>query len=189
MDRFGACSPCPTNGTICENDALTLAPNYYWRWLNETQQNQYQTFVKNIVVEGPSYDFAHSKFIGSLPIAHRCIRKNACLGRLKSECSEGYTGLLCSQCERSHYLRINECEKCPTKLRTVFLVVGVVVAFILIITAVIWGDSRKAGHNRTWADVILSRFKIVISFYQVIMGVFSALTRVEWPASIVVMTK
>ena len=189
MDRFGACSPCPTNGTICEKDALTLAPGYYWRWLNKNEQNEYQRFVENIVVEGPSYHLAHSKFTGSLPIAHRCIRQNACLGRLKSECSEGYTGLLCSQCKSSHYLRMNTCERCPTKLRTVFVIVGVVLAFILIIIAVIWGDSRKAGQNRTWADVILSRFKIVISFYQVIMGVFSALTRVEWPASIVVMTK
>ena len=168
-----------------------LAPNYYWNWGNDSQElANYRNFVANIAVEGPSYDPAYSNFTGSLPVALRCIRDNACAGGLKSECEEGYTGLLCSQCDRTHYLRMNSCEKCPTKARAALQAVGIILAFVLVIIAVIWGDSKRAGQTeRTWADVILSGFKIVISFYQVIMGVFSALSRVRWPASVILMTR
>ena len=190
MDRFGPCNPCPTEGIVCTNGTAILAPNYYWSWVNDTQEADYRNFVENIAVEGPSYDPVYSKFNGSLPAVHRCIREKACLGGLKSECKEGYTGLLCSQCDHTHYLRMNVCEKCPTKARAAVQVVCMIIAFILVMIAIIWGDSKRAGQTeRTWADVILSGFKIVISFYQVIMGVFSALARVKWPASIVVMTR
>ena len=168
-----------------------LAPNYYWSWENDRQKTIYSKFVANILVVGSnSYDPAHSKFNGSLPHRLRCTRDNACAGGLNSTCNEGYTGLLCSQCDRTHYLRMNSCEKCPTKAMAALQVVIIIVVFVLVIIAIIWGDSKRAGQTeRTWADVILSVFKIVISFYQVMMGVFSALSRVKWPASIVVMTR
>lgn len=72
-------------------------------------------------------------------------------------------------------LRMNTCAKCPSRVRAVLQVIGVIVIFLLVLLAVFWGDKKKADHNRTWADVILSRFKIIVSFYQVIIAVFSAL--------------
>ena len=42
----------------------------------------------------------------------------------------------------------------------------------------IWNRPRYG--NRTFADVIVSCFKIVIGFYQVISGIFTALARVKW---------
>ena len=46
---------------------------------------------------------------------------------------------------------------------------------------VLWGDSKRAENNRTVADVVMSCFKIVLGFYQVIAGIFSALAKVQWP--------
>ena len=54
---------------------------------------------------------------------------------------------------------------------------------------VLWGDSKKTENNRTAADIIMSCFKIVIGFYLVISGVFSALTRVHWPVTLIAMKK
>ena len=50
---------------------------------------------------------------------------------------------------------------------------------------VLWGDSKRADNNRTVADVIMSCFKIVIGFYQVIAGIFSALAKVQWPVALI----
>ena len=47
--------------------------------------------------------------------------------------------------------------------------------FVAVFLMVLWGDSRRADNNRTVADVVMSCFKIVIGFYQVIAGIFSAL--------------
>ena len=52
-----------------------------------------------------------------------------------------------------------------------------------------WGDSKRTENNRTVADVIMSCFKIVVGFYQVIAGIFSALTRVQWPVTLISMEK
>ena len=50
---------------------------------------------------------------------------------------------------------------------------------------VLWGDSQRLENNRTVADIIMSCFKIVIEFYQVIADVFSALARVQWPVALI----
>ena len=157
--------------------------------MNKSQESDYSKFVDNILTKEPSYDALYSKFHGSLPVAHKCFREDACLGGLKSNCTESYKGLLCNECEDKHFLRMNTCIKCPTKVKAILKVAGVMLCFILVLVAVVWGDSKRAGHNRTWADVILSRFKIIVSFYQVIIGVFSALSRVQWPVSVLTLTK
>ena len=45
----------------------------------------------------------------------------------------------------------------------------VIVLFILVLLAIMWGDKKKVDseRGRTIADKILSCFKIVIGFYQV----------------------
>ena len=50
---------------------------------------------------------------------------------------------------------------------------------------VLWGDSRHVENNRTVADVVMSCFKIVTGFYQVIAGIFSALAKVQWPVILI----
>ena len=54
---------------------------------------------------------------------------------------------------------------------------------------VLWGDSKQTENDRTIADIIMSCFKIVVGFYQVIAGIFSALARVRWPIALISMEK
>jgi len=54
---------------------------------------------------------------------------------------------------------------------------------------VLWGDSKHTDNDRTVADVIMSCFKIVLGFHQVIAGIFSALARVRWPITLITMQK
>ena len=61
--------------------------------------------------------------------------------------------------------------------------------FVVVFLMVLWGDSKQAENDRTIADIIMSCFKIVIGFYQVIAGIFSALARVRWPVALISMEK
>ena len=61
----------------------------------------------------------------------------------------------------------------------------VIALFVAVFLMVLWGDSKRAEDNRTVADVIMSCFKIVIGFYQVIAGIFSALAKVQWPVILI----
>ncbi|XP_020604989.1 uncharacterized protein LOC110043830 [Orbicella faveolata] len=66
---------------------------------------------------------------------------------------------------------------------------GVVILFLAVFMMVLWGDSKHTDNDRTVADVIMSCFKIVLGFHQVIAGIFSALARVRWPITLITMEK
>lgn len=51
----------------------------------------------------------------------------------------------------------------------------------------IWNRPRYG--NQTFADVIVSCFKIVFGFYQVISDIFTALARVKWQVTLIPMEK
>ena len=59
--------------------------------------------------------------------------------------------------------------------------------FVVVFLMVPWGDSKKTEDDRTVADVIMSCFKIVTGFFQVVVGIFSALARVQWPVALISM--
>ena len=66
---------------------------------------------------------------------------------------------------------------------------GVIALFVVVFMMVLWGDSKATENNRTIADVIMSCFKIVIGFYQVVSGIFSALARAHWPVALISMER
>jgi len=66
---------------------------------------------------------------------------------------------------------------------------GVVILFLAVFMMVLWGDSKHTDNDRTVADIIMSCFKIVLGFHQVIAGIFSALARVRWPITLITMEK
>ena len=189
LDRFGPCSTCPVHGINCANDTAILAPNYYWKWKNETDKEFYKRFVENIHILGPLYNKRFSRFTGSLPKPLKCPYAASCKGGIDSECHEGYQGNLCASCTNYHYLRFNTCMKCPSLTITIISSIGVIIIFIVVLLMVLWGDSKASGNSRTVADVIMSCFKIVIGFYQVIAGIFSALVRVQWPVALISIEK
>ena len=189
MDRFGACSACPTYGFVCENDTAILAPNYFWKWSDQTLKKRYESFVNNIHSFGPEYNDNFSTFTASLPKVIKCIHANSCRGGIDSECQKGYTGILCASCTIGFYLRFNNCLKCPQSTVTIISSILLIVVFVAVFLMVLWGDSKQTENDRTIADIIMSCFKIVIGFYQVIAGIFSALGRVRWPIALISMEK
>ena len=187
MDRFGPCSMCPVRGINCVNDTAILAPNYYWKWANESSKDFYKQFVKNIHCFGPDYNEKLSRFTMSLPKPVKCPYVDSCKGGIDSKCQEGYKGNLCATCTNGYYLRFNTCLKCSRLSLTIISFLVVIALFVVVFLMVVWGDSKHTEDDRTVADVIMSCFKIVIGFYQVIAGIFSALTRVKWPVALISM--
>ena len=189
MDRFGPCSMCPARGISCVNDAAILAPNYYWKWANESNKEFYRNIVNNIQCFGPDYNEEQSRFAMSLPKPVKCPYADSCKGGIDSKCHEGYKGNLCATCTNGYYLRFNTCLKCPSLSLTIISFFLVFAVFVVVFLMVVWGDSKRTEDDRTVADVIMSCFKIVIGFYQVIAGIFSALTRVKWPVALISMER
>ncbi|XP_022810399.1 putative leucine-rich repeat-containing protein DDB_G0281931 [Stylophora pistillata] len=187
LDRFGPCTACPLDGFVWKNDTAILAPGYFWKWPRKTERDQYKNFVFNIYSYGSNYNSISSKFPGSLPIPLKCPHIDSCKGGIDSECHEGYQGTLCATCTGGFYFRFNSCLKCPRLSVAITSSVLVVVLFVTVFLMVLWGDSKRTENNRTIADIIMSCFKIVIGFYQVIAGIFSALKRVRWPVALISM--
>ncbi|XP_078357502.1 uncharacterized protein LOC144642416 [Oculina patagonica] len=190
FDRFGPCTACPDYGLNCDNDTAILAPNYFWKWNNQAMNN-YTEFVVNIHTIGPEYNKNFSTFQGLLPKPLKCPYPGSCKGGISSACSVGYKGTLCATCSYNHYLRFNSCHQCPRMAVTIISCVVVILVFALLFVMVLWGDSRRTedDRTRTVADVIMSCTKIVIGFYQVVAGIFSALLRVQWPVILISMEK
>ena len=181
--------PCPETGIVCKNDTAILAPNYFWKWTNETSEESYRKFLDNILTLKGDYNDTYSRFSGSLPAPLKCPHLASCKGGIDSECHEGYSGTLCASCTTDHYLRFNTCIKCPQMTIAVLSSAGVVVLFLAVFMMVLLGDSMRTDNDRTVADVIMSCFKIVLGFHQVIAGIFSALARVRWPITLITMEK
>ena len=111
------------------------------------------------------------------------------MGGIDSQCNEGYQGTLCATCTNDHYLRFNACLKCPSMSITLLSSFGVIALFVVVFLMVLWGDSKATEKSRTIADIIMSCFKIVIGFYQVVSGIFSALVRAKWPVALISMER
>ena len=173
----------------CVNDTAILAPNYYWKWINQSNNELYKHLVNNINCFGPDYNDKFNRFTVSLPVPVKCPYAGSCKGGIDSECHEGYEGFFCATCASGFYLRFNTCLKCPRLIVTIISAVVLIAVFVVVFLMVLWGDSKHTRNDRTAADVIMSCFKIVIGFYQVIVGIFSALVRVQWPVALVSMEK
>ena len=185
MDRFGPCSACPPHGFVCGNDTAILAPNFFWKWSNQSEKEFFKGFVNNIHSSKPDYDTSYSTFNTLLPKPLKCPYAKSCVGGIDSECHHGYKGVLCATCSNGFYFRFHTCLKCPRLTVTVTSSILVISLFVAVFLMVLWGDSKRAENNRTVADVVMSCFKIVLGFYQVIAGIFSALAKVHWPVILI----
>nr|XP_058967946.1 putative leucine-rich repeat-containing protein DDB_G0281931 [Pocillopora verrucosa] len=185
LDRFGPCTACPSYGFVCEKDTAILAPDYFWKWTDQSEKERFRGFVNNIHSFGPRYNKSYSTFDILLPKPLKCPHTKSCKGGIDSECHQGYQGTLCAACSKGFYFRFNSCLKCPRLAVTITSSILVIVLFVAAFLMVLWGDSRRADNNRTVADVVMSCFKIVIGFYQVLAGIFSALAKVQWPVVLI----
>ena len=184
---FKGCEACAKyDGFKCTNDSFYLKKGYWWKWENETNKELFISFrdalSKNSSVENNStYEYPYP-----LPQPHRCPRPESCLGGMDSNCSEGYEGPLCDVCRQGYYKQLKMCRECPSK-KWMIGQLCLIAAVIFVITAVVaWRSKKqmKKKKGRSLGDLILSKMKIIIGFYQVTFGMIEAFAFIKWPESL-----
>ncbi|XP_044182728.1 putative leucine-rich repeat-containing protein DDB_G0281931 [Acropora millepora] len=184
---FKGCEACAKyDGFRCTNDSFYLKKGYWWKWENETNKEHFISFrdalSKNSSVENNStYEYPYP-----LPQPHRCPRPESCLGGMDSNCSEGYEGPLCDVCRQGYYKQLKTCRECPSKKWMIgqLCLIGAAIFVISVIAA--WRSKKqiKKKKVRSLGDLILSKMKIVIGFYQVTVGMIEAFAFIKWPESL-----
>ena len=190
LDRFGPCKACPAQGVECSHDKLNLSREFYWKWANNSRNDNksiYKLLIANLANENDKHDNNTRKFISKVPKAYKCLREQSCLGGIDSECAEGYAGPLCANCQSGYYKRAVSCHKCPSK-KLIAIQFGVLGLTILVIIVVIIKSSKlSTTGRRTIADIFLAHVKIIIKFYQVLAGLLKAFSYVKWPSKVSVL--
>ena len=121
-----------------------------------------------------------------LPQAHKCPRPESCLGGMDSNCSQGYEGPLCDVCQQGYYKQLKTCSKCPSKNWMIGQLCLIAAAIFVITVVVVWRSKKQIKKKKgpSLGDLILSKMKIVIGFYQVTFGVIEAFAFIKWPESL-----
>ena len=188
---FEKCHKCGNGGLECKNDSASLKPGYWWKWRNETLKDRYRDFIKNLFKARPSSDGYLVGYPHPIPKPYRCPREESCKGDLDSLCENGYEGPLCGVCSLGHYKQMNTCKLCPRKRWIVGQLSIIGVALLIIVAALVWISKRKInkGQRLSLIDMVLSKLKIVIGFYQVTYGLVEAFSYIKWPDSLEVIAK
>ena len=184
---FKGCEACEEyDGFNCTNDSFYLKEGYWWKWENETNKELFISFrdalSKNSSVDKNSI----IEYRYPLPQPHKCPRPESCLGGMDSNCSEGYEGPLCDVCQHGYYKQLKTCRKCPSKNWMIGQLCLIAAAIFVITVVVAWRSKKqmKKKKDRSLGDLILSKMKIVIGFYQVTFGVIEAFAFIKWPESL-----
>ena len=183
---FRECFKCGQGGLICQDDYASLKPGHWWEWRNETHKNRYKVFVKNLLASLPILDVINVQYPYAVPMPYRCPAEESCKGGLDSQCENGYEGPLCSVCSSGHFKQFEICAQCPSKKWIAGqLSITLVIAFI-IIAVLVWTSRRKIKKEKEGhlMDMVFSKLKIVIGFYQVTHGLLDAFSYIKWPGSL-----
>ncbi|KAL9978890.1 hypothetical protein ACROYT_G016473 [Oculina patagonica] len=188
---FEKCHKCGTGGLECNNDSASLKPGYWWRWRNGTYKNRYRDFIKNLFEAQPSSDAYLVQYPYPIPKPYKCPREESCKGGLDSPCENGYEGPLCGVCSSRYYKKMHTCNQCPPKRWIVGQLLIITVVLLIIMAALVWMSKRKIKKTQglSLIDIVLSKLKIVIGFYQVTYGLVEAFSYIKWPDSLEVIAK
>ena len=185
------CHKC-VGGLKCRDDHVSLKAGYWWQWRNETHKDRYREFMANLLSSSPALDASSMQYPFSIPMSFMCPREESCRGGLDSPCENGYEGPLCEVCSSGYYKQLQTCTKCPSK-KWIAGQLSIIAAILLIIVIVglLWTSKRKRkrGENHSLIDMVLSKVKIVIGFYQVTYGLLQAFSYIKWPGSLQVIAK
>ena len=131
------------------------------------------------------------RFPYAIPTPYLCPTKKPCQGGLDSQCESGYEGPLCAVCSSGFYKQLQTCTRCPSNKWIVGQLLIIVAFFVIIITALLWRRKRKTHSDRArpLIDILFSKLKIVIGFYQVTHGLLEAFSYIKWPDSLQVIGK
>ena len=190
LDRFGPCAACPGHGVECFNDKLNLSHGFYWKWADNSRNDNkstYKLLVANLAIESDRYNNKTMRFSGNVPKAYKCLREESCLGGIDSACAKGYAGPLCANCQSGYYKRALSCHQCSSKklIGTQFGVLALTILTIILV--IIKSNKSSTSGRRTLADMFLAHVKIVVGFYQVLAGVLQAFSYIKWPSEVSVL--
>ena len=200
-NRFGECNKCLENGFNCKRDYQKLKRGYWMSWETmETASNKsckelFLSFMANLDTKSDSYNRRTVHYECNMPTPHKCPIKGSCIGGVNATCKLGYKGVLCAVCEKGFMKNFGKCIKCPSAVVAVIQFLAYIVVFVLLCWLVSLTDRIRMSNSnetredsdaitrddRTFADAILSSFKILIGFYQVLSGTIHALGYIHWP--------
>ena len=184
---FSGCEPCANyDGFKCDNDSFSLQPEYWWKWENETNKEYFKSFREALKKNSPVEKNSIFEYPYPLPQPHRCPRPESCLGGIDSNCSQGYEGPLCDVCRHGYYKQLKTCRECPSKNWMIGQLCLIAAAIFVITVVVVWRSKKqmKKKKGRSLGDLVLSKMKIVIGFYQVTFGAIEAFAFIKWPESL-----
>lgn len=183
---FEKCYQCGNGGLECKNESASLKPGYWWKWRNQAYKDRYKKFIKNLLADQPSSDSYLVQFPYPIPEAYKCPREESCKGGLDSLCEKGYEGPLCGVCSLDFYKQMQTCKRCPSKKWIVGQLSIILVVLAIIMVTLVWMSKRKIKKTRgiSLIDMVLSKLKIVIGFYQVTSGLLQAFSYIKWPGSL-----
>ena len=183
---FEKCQKCGQSGLECRDDYAYLKSGYWWEWRNETYKHRYMEFIKNVKAPLPELGPDDIRFPFPIPTPYLCPTENTCYGGLDSRCESGYDGPLCAVCSKGHYKQLQTCTQCPSKKGIVGQLLIIAAIFVIIMIAFLWRRKRatQKDKERPLIDMIFSKLKIVIGFYQVTHGLLGAFSYIKWPDSL-----
>ncbi|XP_065828562.1 uncharacterized protein [Oscarella lobularis] len=192
LDRYGECVKCNGKGEQCQDDYLSVANKYWWRWEDAETEYRYSLLVENLKNRGDNYNRNTTKFTGILPKIHLCPISESCNGRNSSVrinnsdmCTEGYEGILCGNCSTGYHFWFQKCYACPQKWRTILQIFGFL-ALLVFLATILYVIDKNVRNKKTnvVVDQLSSSLKILVGFFQVMSAVLDALSYVPWPQAI-----
>ena len=198
--RFGECERCRHAGFECVRDYPQLKKGFWMTWngtelSNNSCKQQFQSYILNLETFNNNYDRNTMQFNCPLPIPIKCPMRGSCQGGIHSSCSSGYTGVLCGVCSEGYKRNFNTCVNCPQLYVIILRWIGLVMLFIVLCYIVSdktddrprvrWISESDDESNRSFVDIFISSFKILIGFYQTLIGVMNAYNTISWPSNLV----
>ncbi|KAJ8043317.1 Leucine-rich repeat-containing G-protein coupled receptor 5 [Holothuria leucospilota] len=190
-DRFGPCYRCNQTGLNCSGlqDYQSIMKGYYWYWKFPGADNEaYRKFVLNLLNESHTFD-NNTFYSQQIPRVFKCPRPESCNANqtgdapVRGTCSEGYYGWLCNKCASGYFSLLKKCVKCPTRIK-LLIEAFFTTALSVVICYLIWTQyvkhKKRNTNERNLLDIIVSRFKICLGFYQVLGEFFSSIQEASW---------
>ncbi|XP_071828095.1 uncharacterized protein [Apostichopus japonicus] len=182
-DRFDKCELCPQEGVHCKNDYMAISQGYYWNW-SYTNIDEYKRFVENLLTFNDSYKNDTTRFNGSLPKAHKCLKSDRCandVDQIKGNCAEGYIGWMCTNCDEEFFPIFGFCRPCPA-LKYFILESSVILIILALFLFLLFKTYRnKKRRSRSLVDSTLALTKIVLGFYQIMAEFWESIDVIFWP--------
>jgi len=188
---FEQCHKCGQGGLKCQDEYASLKPGYWWEWRNETHKDRYRDYIANLLTSSPALDASSVQFPYQIPLPYMCQVEDSCLGGLDSPCKEGYEGPLCAVCSTGYYKHLQACTQCPSRHWVVgqLSIIAAIVFIVVVLTVWTSNRKRKRGGGSSFLDMLFSKLKIVIGFYQVTHGLLEAFSFIKWPGALELITK